>query len=181
MNKINPIKINAAAKEISSKKEIIKETAQETVQEIKTQATNLGRDLVNTAAKDSPNISRIELLQEGYRAGSLGVLYKVDHQKDIYNAIQYDKNGVKNITISGSIINGRSIVTQKLGNEWMSIVNDQTVKCNKLVNTSERAARKATELQYEGYSISAQDEKSLTLVKDNLTVNIAKSNGKEIK
>lgn len=181
MNKINPVKINSVVQEISSKKEVIKETAKEVVKEVKTQASNLGRDLVASVEKDSPNITASELLQEGYKPGYMNVFYKVDNKKDIYDAVQYGAKGVENITMSGAIMSEKSVVTQRLGDYWGSISKGDTVQYNKLENTSERAAKKATQLQFDGYSIVAQDNKSLTFAKDNSSINIDKSNGKEIK
>ena len=177
MNKINLFKINTVAKEINSKKGALKETAQE----IKTQAANLARDLVRNT-ETNPNITVSELVSQGYTIGKRDIIYKVDFKKDIYNAVQFDKKGIKNITISGAIINGDAIVvTQRMGDKWVSIVKGKNIKCNTLENTSERAAREVTELQYNGYSIAAQDEKSLTLIKDDAAINISKINGKEIK
>lgn len=181
MNKINSIKIIPAIKEIGNKKEIVKETVQETVQEAKAQASNLGRDLVIPTAKEHPQIKVNELLNEGYQPGALGILYKVDGKHDIYDAIQYKGKNIENITICQTkALKKKSVLTQKLGDKWISIAKGEKLQSNSLENTSERAAKKATELQFHGYSIVGQDEKTLTFMKNDVTVCISKTNGKEI-
>lgn len=180
MNKINPVKINSAVQEISSKKEVIKETAQQAVQEIKTQASNLGRDLVKTANDIKPNISLSELIKDGYSIGASGIVFKMDDQ--LYKSVKFNKGKVTNITIEDTYTRKQAVISEKLNNgKWVSIVNRG--QSHKIIdeNTSERAVQKATELQFDGYKITAQDEKSLTLIKDDLTVNLSKANGKEIK
>ena len=121
MNKINPVKINSTVQEISSKKEVIKETAQQAVQEIKTQASNLGRDLVRTAGTGA-KVSASELLAEGYQIGQLGVIYKMDHKKYLYSAVQFSQNKVKNITIQDtSAYSKKAVITEKVDNgKWFS-------------------------------------------------------------
>lgn len=182
MNKINPTRINGIIKEVANKKEATKEVAQEAVKEIKTQTSNLGRDLVKTVSKDSPNVSLSELMNEGYTIGSQDIVYKMDHKKELYKAFKFDKGKVSNITIQDTTYSSKhSVVTQKLEDgSWASITN-QGEAC-KIINgnPSERALKKATELQFDGYKIVAQDEKSLTFNKDDVSVIISKTNGKEI-
>lgn len=182
MNNINSIKLNGITKELGNKKEVVKETIQEVAQEIKTQTSNLGRDLVKTVGEDSPNISLSNLLKDGYKLGRNGIVFKMDDKKDLYKAFQFDKEKLSNITIQETLpIKQHVIVTQKVDNgKWISI--SDYGKKSAIINgdPSEKTLQKATELQFDGYKISAQDEKSLTLIKDNHSVNISKSSGKEI-
>lgn len=181
INGINPTKITGIAKEIGSKKEVVKETVQKAVKEIKTQTSNVGRDLVNYGEKHSPNLSVAELSKEGYTIGTQGIVYKMDHKKELYQAFTFDHGKISNVTIQDTTYGHKhSIVTQKLEEgKWVSVSQGKTTFIHG--DPSERAIKKATELQFDGYKVTAQDEKTLTLCKDDASVVISKENGKEIK
>lgn len=175
-NGINPNKINSVIKEVGNKKEVVKETMQEVSKEVKTQASNMGRDLVKTTSADSSKISISDLIKDGYVYGANNTIYKMDHKKDIYQGFQFKDGKVDNITIQNTLPGSRqAVVTQNMGEgKWVSIVNQGESHSYIKGNPTETSLRKATELQFDGYKITAQDEKTLTLAKGDDSVVISK-------
>lgn len=175
-NSINPNKINGIVKEVANKKEVVKEAIQDVGKEVRTQTSNMGRDLVKTAGKDSSKISISDLIKEGYTFGTNNTIYKMDHKKDIYKGFQFKDGKVDNITIQNTLPGSKqAIVTQNMGEgKWISIVNQGESHSYIKGNPSETSLKKATELQFDGYRITAQDEKSLTLMKGDESVTISK-------
>lgn len=182
MNKINPTKINTIVNEVGNKKDVIKETVQKTVREVKTQTSNLGRDLVKGGGNEPSRILISDLLKDGYVFGEAGIVYKMDHKKDIYKAVQFENGNATNITMQKTILGEKVVISQKLDdNTWVTLTDYGKNHTYIKGDTSEKAIQKATELQFNGYEIVAQDEKALTFSKDDVSVVISKANGKEIK
>jgi hypothetical protein len=155
------------------------QTIQETAKQVEIQATNIGRDLVKTV--HSPKVSYLELMKQGYSAGADNIYYKVDKKTSVYKGFRFEKDGLKNITLQNTNEITKSCTTELLSNgEWAS-VNTVNKSFNLLKDTSERAAQKATELQFNGYVITGQDEKALSLAKEADNITILKSTGDELK
>lgn len=176
-NGINPQKINGVIKEVANKKEVIEKTVAETVKEAENKAVpNMGRDLVKTAGKDSSKIAISDLIKDGYTFGTNNTIYKMDHKKDIYKAFQFKDGKVNNITIQDTVPGSkRAVVTQKMEDgKWVSLTDSGKGYTFIKGNPSETSLKKATELQFDGYRITAQDEKTLTLTKGDDSVVISK-------
>ena len=106
----------------------------------------------------------------------------MDYKKNLYKSVQFEDGNAINITVENTLTRDHAVISQKLKDgKWISIYNRG--ESYKMIdgNPSERAIQKATELQFDGYKITAQDEKSLTLNKNDISLNISKSDGNEVK